>query len=490
MVAAYMLVLAGISYVVRRSSKTSAGFTGGGRTFPAVLIGFLLMSEFIGTSATVGTAQSAYSFGISAAWNVLALAIGFVLFGLFLAKKFRSLGQNTISGALAQTYGESVRVATSVIMTAALLIVAVAIYAAGGAILHELLDINRIWATILVGMLATLYVLVGGMRSVIYTNVVHAVMKLSVVALLTVVGVARVGGLGELRDKLPRASFSFDGVGWAQIFAWLIAGVGAIFATQYVVQAVVTVRDPRQARRAAFYSALMLIPFGLLAAVVGMCSAVLYPKIESIDALPALAVDMNPVATGFVMCGLVGAILGSIAALIIGASTLMMRDFYQPYFNRAGDDRKNLVFLRVATLVAGLLPIALALLASNVLAVTFLAKSLRASLAVLVVMMFYKPGYGSRRGALVSILLAVPATIGWFLLGDPFGIDNAYVAVATPLVVMTLAQLFSRTTDVSGPHPTVTGPPDRSAQTSRRLEGARPSSALSAVEPVGRPYRS
>jgi len=442
MVAGYMALLAAISYVVRRSSKTSEGFTNGGKSFPAFLIGFLLMSEFIGTSATIGTAQSAYEVGISAAWNVVALAIGFVLFGLFIAKRFRKLGHNTISGALAHTYGDGTRLATSVLMTAALLIVAVAIYAAGGAILHELLGIDQSWATVIIGVLATLYVVVGGMRSVVYTNVLHALLKLGTVALLTVVGLHRVGGLGQLSSKLPANSFSLDGVGWPQIVAWLIAGIGAIFATQYVVQAVVTVDSPRRAQQASFYSALLLIPFGILAALVGMCSTILYPKIESIDALPALAVDMNSVATGFVMCGLTGAILGSIAALILGSSTLMMRDFYRPYFNRAGDDRKDLVFLRVATFAAGVVPVLLALYASDVLSVTFLAKSLRASLAVLVILMFFKPSYGGRRAAMWSIILAVPATIGWFLAGDPFGVDNAYIAVATPIVVMTIGQLL------------------------------------------------
>jgi solute:Na+ symporter, SSS family len=274
--------------------------------------------------------------------------------------------------------------------------------------------------------------------------VLHAVMKLAAVAVLAGIGVARVGGLGELRAALPASAFSVDGVGWAQIFAWLIAGVGAIFATQYVVQAVTTVRDPGRAQRAGFYSALMLVPFGILAAVVGMVAAVLYPGIDSIDALPTLAVDVHPLVTGLVMCGLVGAILGSIAALIIGSATLMLKDFYRPYFNRAGDDRKDLVFLRVATFAAGVVPIALALFASNVLAVTFLAKSLRAALAVLIVLMFYRPGYGSSRGAVVSILAALVATTGWFLAGDPFGIDNAYVAVACPLVIMTVVHLLRR----------------------------------------------
>lgn len=329
-VSVYMLVLAAISFVVRRSSRTAEGFTDGARVFPAALIGFLLMSEFIGTSATIGTAQEAYEVGISAAWNVLALTVGFVLFSLFAAQRYKALGENTISGALARHYGEGVRAATSVIMTCALLVVAVAIYASGGAVLSELLGIDRMWSIIIVGSLATVYVLVGGMRSVVYTNVVHAVMKLLAVVVLVVVGLGRVGGMDGLRAALPAGRFTVDGVGWAQIFAWLIAGIGAIFATQYVVQAITTVRDPGRAQRAGFYSALMLVPFGILAATVGMVSAALYPGIESIDALPALAVDLDPLLTGLVMCGLVGAILGSIAALIIGASTLVLKDFYRP----------------------------------------------------------------------------------------------------------------------------------------------------------------
>lgn len=447
MVIIYMAVIAYISYRSRRSSNSAEGFTSGGKAFPAAVIGFLLMSEFIGTSATIGTAQSAYTFGISASWNVLALAIGFVLFGVVLAKKYRQLGKNTISAVLAESYGERTRMATSVIMVSALLIVAVAIYAAGGAILHELLEINRDAATVAVGVLGTTYVMIGGMRSVVYTNVLHAFMKLGAVALLAYVGVTRVGGFSDLNAALPAGNFAIDGVGWGQIFAWLIAGVGAIFATQYVIQAVVTVPDPVRAQRAGFYAALMLVPFGLLAALVGMASAVLYPDVASIDALPVIAVDINPLASGFVMCGMVGAILGSIAALILGSSTLMLRDFYEPYFNRDGDDQKNVVFLRVATFVAGVLPIILALYASDVLSVTFLAKALRASLAVFVILMFFRPSFGSRNGAFFGILITVPVTIGWFVVGDPFGIDNAYIAIATPIVVMTLAHLFDRNPD-------------------------------------------
>lgn len=443
-VAAYMAFLALISFWARRSSRTADGYATGGKAFPALLIGFLFASEFIGSTATVGTAQEAYGVGLSAAWNVASLGIGFVLFSLLLAPKFKALGENTISGALARVYGERVRVATSVIMICALLIVAVSIYASGGAILATLLDIDQSWAIVVTGVLSVAWVSIGGMTSVVYTNFLHALVKLAGVVLTAVVAVRAAGGAGHLRATLPARMFTWDSVGWSQITAWMVAGIGATFATQYVIQAVTTVGDRQKAQRAGFYSALVLIPFGVAAAVIGLCSAVLHPGIPSLRALPAVVVDMNPWLAGIVVSGLAGALFGTIAALTIGMSTLLLKDFYQPYANPTGDDARNLRFIRGATVVTGLLPIVLALFASDVLTVSFLAKSLRAALAVLVLIMFYAPRFGSRGGAFWSILASLVATIAWFLAGDPFGVDNAYVAVLTPLVIMTVSHLLPR----------------------------------------------
>jgi solute:Na+ symporter, SSS family len=74
---------------------------------------------------------------------------------------------------------------------------------------------------------------------------------------------------------------------------------------------------------------------------------------------------------------------------------------------------------------------------------TFLAKAIRASLSVLVLLVFYAPWLGTKGGALFSILGSMVATIAWFLMGNPFGIDNAYVALVVPLVVMGTSSLLT-----------------------------------------------
>lgn len=443
-VVAYMAGLGLLTSIVQRSVTTATTFTSGttGSGVPAVLVGLMLMSEFIGTSASVGTAQEAYVSGISAAWNIIALGAGFLFYAYFLAGKYKESGHNTISGVFAEVYGPSTKIATSLVMIFALQIVAVALYAGGGAILSVLLAVDRTLATVICGFVAVLYVFVGGMRSVVYTNVIHSLMKYAGVGTALYFGLSKVGGLAELRARLPVEMFSWTNVGVSQILAWFIAGIGATFSTQYVIQAINTVETRQKAQVASLSAALLLVPFGIATALIGMCSLVLFPGIKSINAFSALIADMNGPMAGIVAAGLAASLFGTIAAISVSTATLLYKDFYLRFVGAEGDEGRSLSFVRVATVVVGLLPIVLAIYTPNILQMTFLAKAIRASLSVLVLLVFYAPWFGTRSGALVSIIGSMIVTIAWFLLGNPFGIDNAYVALVLPLVVMGASSLL------------------------------------------------
>jgi len=441
----YMAGLGLLTSVVQRSVTTATTFTSGttGSGVPAVLVGLMLMSEFIGTSASVGTAQEAYIAGISASWNIIALGAGFLFYAKFLAGKYKDSGHNTISAVFAEVYGPSTKVATSLVMIFALQIVAVALYAGGGAILSVLLAVNRTLATIICGVVAVLYVFVGGMRSVVYTNVIHSLMKYAGIGIALYFGLTRVGGFQELQAHLPPAMFSWTNVGVSQILAWFIAGMGATFSTQYVIQAINTVETRQQAQVASFSAALLLVPFGIATALIGMCSLALHPGIKSINAFSALIADMNGPMGGIVAAGLAASLFGTISAISVSTATLLYKDFYTRFLGARDDESRSLVFVRVTTVVFGLLPIVFAIYTPNVLQITFLAKAIRASLSVLVLLVFYAPWLGTKGGALFSILGSMVATIGWFLLGNPFGIDNAYVALLVPLVVMGTSSMLA-----------------------------------------------
>lgn len=444
-VAVYIIGLGIVTSVIQRSVKTANVFTSGttGKTgVPAILVGMMLMSEFIGTSASVGTAQEAYKHGISASWNITALAAGFIFYGFFLAGKYKNSGHNTISAILNDVYGRNTKLATSLVMIFALEIVAVAIYAGGGTILSALLGIDKTMAIVICGVVSVLYVFMGGMKSVVYTNIVHSVAKYLGIGVALYFGLTQVGGWSALHAKLPPEMFSWTNVGWGQILAWFIAGMGATFSTQYVIQAINTTEDARSAKIASFSTAVFLVPFGIICALVGMCALALYPNIPSIKAFSSLIAHMDGPMAGVVAAGLAASLFGSLAAFSVATATLLYKDFYAGMIVKNPSERNSLMFIRLATIAMGLLPIILAIYTPNVLSMTFLGKALRASLSVLVLFVFFAPMFGTKNGAFLSIIASLFATVGWFMMGNPYGIDNAYVALAVPLVVMVISNFF------------------------------------------------
>src|SRR6478735_7980656 len=126
----YIIIGALIAYIaatalltVKLRSRDSSDFMVAARSMPAIVVGILMMSEFVGAKSTIGTAQAAFESGAAAMWTVLSAAIGFPLFGIFLAKKLYTSGEFTISGAVAKRYGRSTQITVSLIMIYALLLV-------------------------------------------------------------------------------------------------------------------------------------------------------------------------------------------------------------------------------------------------------------------------------------------------------------------------------------------------------------------------------
>ncbi|MFH6787292.1 MULTISPECIES: sodium:solute symporter family transporter [Methylobacterium] len=117
----------------------------------------------------------------------MALGIGFMLYAFFLARRSETIGENTVSGALARAYGRPTKLTTPVIMIFALQIMAISTYAGGSFFRAGLLGADRTTAIVMTGAVATFYVGIVGMRSVIYTNVLHALVKRPRAAFISIV---------------------------------------------------------------------------------------------------------------------------------------------------------------------------------------------------------------------------------------------------------------------------------------------------------------
>lgn len=439
MIVAYIIFTLWLTFKLR--SKTNEQFMNAARAMPAFVVGILMMSEFIGAKSTIGTAQEAFKFGIAASWSTLAAAIGFPLFGLFLAKKLYNSGEVTISGAIAKKYGKSTKISVSIIMIYALLLVNVGNYISGAAAISSVFKVNLPLAYLVIAAVSTFYFCFGGMKSVAYVSVLHTALKyIGVVAILTI-ALYKTGGFAPMMHKLPHYYFTWDGsIGASTIFAWVIGTVGAIFSTQFIIQAISSTKSAEDAKKATMYASMMCIPIAIFLGVIGVAARYLYPNLKSVYALPVFINSMNPFLAGLVSTGIVASVFLSVSTVALAIVSLIVKDFYVPHFKPT--PQKEFKMTRVISIFVGFFPLLFVFLFPSILELSFFTRALRLSISIIAMIGFYLPFFNSNRGATLGLLGSAVTTTVWYAIGNPYGIDNMYIAMVSPMIIIFIEKLF------------------------------------------------
>ena len=439
MVIVYIVITSLVS--IRLRSRNSGEFMVAGRSMPAIVVAILLMSEFIGAKSTVGTSQEAFTAGLAASWSVLAAAIGFLFFGLFMAKRLYSSGEFTISGFIARKYGKGAKLVVSAIMIYALFLVNVGNYVSGAAAISTVMRINLTTAAIITAIVSTIYFVWGGLKSVAILTIVHSTVKLIGIGILVAVAWKLCGGVAPMVQAMPAHYFTWSGaLSGSTIGAWIIGTAGAIFSTQFIIQAISATKSPEAARNSSLMAAVLCVPISIALGFIGVAAKFLYPDIKSLYALPVFLQHMNPLLAGIVTTSLVASIFVSVCTVALAIASLIVKDFYVPRYNPTPE--VELRMTRWISLVVGFLPLVFVLFVPQILALSFFTRALRLSVSVVALIGIYAPFFSTKRGAVWGLVLATLATTVWYLLGNPFGIDNMYVALITPAVVLVFGKLL------------------------------------------------
>jgi SSS family solute:Na+ symporter len=165
---------------------------------------------------------------------------------------------------------------------------------------------------------------------------------------------------------------------------------------------------------------------------------------KSLYALPIFLNHMPPALSGLVMVSIVASILVGVSSVALATSALIVRDFYVPAFNPAPE--AELRMSRLLTIPIGFLPLLFVFFVPEVLHLSFFTRALRLSISVVAIFAFYAPRFGSNRGATLGLIASTITTTAWYVMGDPYGIDDIYVALVTPALVMFIETIFTRFT--------------------------------------------
>jgi SSS family solute:Na+ symporter len=363
------------------------------------LIGSSIFASNIGAEHLIGLAGSGADSGMAFAhWELhsyLVLVLGWVFAPFYLrANVF------TTPEFLERRYTPATRTVLSLIFFVSYILTkaSVTIFAGAFAIqtilgyqtlqLPVLGEVDFFWfAAFSLVTVTGIFVVLGGMKSVLWTEAMHVPVLLTGSAVLLIVGLAQIGGLDALRAANPETihlwrplsttpatqgipGFLFDpsSTPWLGVLLTSpIIGLWYWCTDQYIVQRVLTARDLREARRGTMFAAYLKLAPMFIFLLPGMIAVALYkqgaPGFESIGenpqgAFPVLVSNLLPVGLrGLVLAGMLSALMSALASLFNSTATLFTVDFYKRL--RPQSSEGHLVFVgRVATAVVILLGMA------------------------------------------------------------------------------------------------------------------------------------
>lgn len=338
----FVLMVALGVWLGRRKVVTGEGFFLANRDASWPLVGASLFSANISSQQFVGQAGLAYSIGLAAGAFQLVGAACFVFLALFFVDVYLGLELTTAPEFFERRYGPGCRLFVAVINIVMILAanLTTALYA-GATVLTTLMG----WHTAALFMLAVALIAIaaaasavfGGLRSVMWFDLIQAVMLVIGGAVTLIAGLAHVGGIAPLLTLRDAGGHSM----WSVIqprdhsFGWLPLITGAVILGVHghctdhdYVQRVLAARSVYHSKMGALFAAFLKIVALLIIAAPGVIAARLLPGLAHPDrAYAEMVTRFVPAGlVGLVLAGLLAAILGSMAAGLSATSSMITYD--------------------------------------------------------------------------------------------------------------------------------------------------------------------
>lgn len=429
-----------------RRVGSAADFTVSGRNAGVLLITGTITGTLVGGASTVGTAELAFRYGLSAWWFTLGGGIGCFLLAFLLAKPLRESGLETIPQFLALNYGPAAGPIAGIFSAVGIFLNIVAQILAAIALIVPIFHLSAYNAALIAIMLVICYVCFGGAMSTGIVGVLKLIILFASLLITGVLAYHMIGGVtGLVASFSPFPWLSLFGRGYATDIAAGVSLIVGVMSTQTYLQAMFSGKDVRTSVLGAVFSGIILLPSGLAGILVGMYMKLHYPDMLASAALPTFVINFLPAwLGGVVLAVLLVAVVGTAAGLSLGISTMFTRDIYQKYINPQADDRRMLTVSR-AVLVA-VVSLTILFVAGNlksmILQWSFLSMGLRGACVFLPLLgaVFFKK-YVSPTAGILALAVGPAADLIWKLV-VPQGIDPLYVGLLASFITIVVFSIM------------------------------------------------
>lgn len=438
----------------KKAQQSNDDFLMAGKSLGPLVLAGTLFAANTGGASTTGIATNVYSYGLSAAWYVIAAGIGFVLVS-FIAPYFRKAQASTVPQIISKRYGKASHIFTAFTSIAALFMATGAQIIATASIINVVTGLSFQAAAVIITIVVIAYTMVGGFASVAAANLMH-VLFITVgmtIAMFVMVSNEAVGGFAALFSKASAVTdangvnmdlLSMTKVGVPTIIGYIAMYFMTFPTGQEIVQTYCSAKDGKSAKVGSVIAGLLSAAYAIVPAIIGLVAYVCidgYAVSAQKNALADATMTFAPaIVAGIVLAAVVAATMSSASGNMIGTATMFTNDVFRPYINGGKqDDKKEIWISRVVMVVVGGVGLTVALTASNIISVMMGAFALRSAgpFAAFICGLFYKNV--TQRAGFVSIVAGtVVAAIWIYVLGTPWGLS-----AMVPGGIMALVTIFA-----------------------------------------------
>lgn len=360
----------------KSKSGAAADYFLAGKDQGWLVVGASLFASNIGSEIILGVSGAGARGDMPMANFEILAALVLILLGWVFVPFYLRTGVYTMPEFLEKRYSRACRTYLSVVSILAYVITKISLIIFAGALVFETMGIP-FWTGAIITVIATgFYTVLGGLRAVIYTDMVQAFILLVGTLVVTWFGLNQLGGWEGMMQTLDLASqapgnppaerffnlwrpVSDSDYPWTgMLFGAPILGIWYWCTDQYIVQRTLSAKDVSNARKGALFAGyLKLLPVfiffipGVIAYALLQQGTINFSLENADQALPAMITSFLPIGIkGLAIAGLLAALMSSLSSAFNSSSTLLTMDFYKYYRPNASD--KNLVrFGQAATIV-------------------------------------------------------------------------------------------------------------------------------------------
>lgn len=375
-------ILFGASFFFR--NKTADQFTSGGRQIPSWVVAMSIFATFVSSISFLALPGKAYM----SDWNafVFSLSIPFaaILTIKFFIPLYRGIGSISAYYYLEQRFGPWARIYASVCYILTQLMRTGAILMLLALPLNALFGWNIKTIIILTGILVMGYSMLGGIKAVLWTDAIQAIILISgalICALILTFSmpegpgqlfeIARTGNkfsLGSLSMSLKESTF------WVVLIYGLFINIQNYGIDQNYIQRYMTTGTDKEAKSSALFGSLLYIPVSLVFFYIGTALYAFYTVQP--DLLPAgmnlagagdkvfpyfIATRLPSGLTGLLIASIFAAGMSTVSTSLNSTATIILTDYYKRYFNKTAGEKASMNVLYISSALFGIAGITIAL---------------------------------------------------------------------------------------------------------------------------------